>query len=176
MLRDPSDLDGRPHEDFDDARSPSFTARAHGARMREAQRSAEIARPAAEVFTFLADLENLPRWQSGVLRAELTTPAPLGVGSRAVVERRMFGQQLLADIVVTVYEPPHRIVLQTEASGISVEASVTVQELDERRCRVTFGMAMEAASFFMKALEPMVAEAAEADIEASLSRLGEVLA
>ena len=144
--------------------------------MRQAERSAEISRPAEEVFAFLSNLENLPRWQSGVLRAELTTPGPIGVGSKAVVERRMFGQQIVADLVVTAYEPPQRIVLATEASGVSVDASVVVQELDDRRCRVTFGMVLQTASFFMKAVEPMVAEAAETDIEASLSRLVEVLA
>jgi uncharacterized membrane protein len=144
--------------------------------MRQAERSAEISRPAQEVFAFLSNLENLPRWQSGVLRAELTTPGPIAVGSKAVVERRMFGQQIVADLVVTAYEPPHRIVLATEASGVSVDASVEVQELDDRRCRVTVGMVLETASFFMKAVEPMVAEAAESDIEASLSRLVEVLA
>ena len=144
--------------------------------MREAERSAEIARPAAEVFAFLSNLENLPRWQSGVLRADLTTPGPLAVGSKAVVERRMFGQQIVADLVVTAYEPPHRIVLATEASGVTVEASVVVAELDDQRCRVTFGMVLQTASFFMKAVEPMVAEAAEADIEASLLRLKDVLA
>jgi uncharacterized membrane protein len=143
--------------------------------VREAERSAEIPRPAAEVFAFLSDLENLPRWQSGVLRAELTTPGPIGVGSKAVVERRMFGQQIVADLVVTVYEPPHRIVLATEASGVTVEASVVVAELNGQRCRVTFGMVMQTASFFMKAVEPMLAEAAETDIEASLARLKEAL-
>jgi uncharacterized membrane protein len=144
--------------------------------MRQAERSAEISRPAEEVFAFLSNLENLPRWQSGVLRAELTTPGPIAVGSKAVVERRMFGQKIVADLVVTAYEPPHRIVLATEASGVSVDASVVVQDLDDRRCRVTFGMVLQTASFFMKAVEPMVAEAAESDIEASLSRLVEVLA
>jgi uncharacterized membrane protein len=144
--------------------------------VRKAERSAEIPRPAVEVFAFLSNLENLPRWQSCVLRAELTTPEPIGVGSKAVVERRMFGQQIVADLAVTSYEPPHRVVLETEASGVSVEASVEVEELDNGRSRVTFGMATQATSFFMKAVEPMVAEAAEADIEASLARLKEVLA
>jgi len=144
--------------------------------VKEAQRSAEIALPAAEVFGFLSNLENLPRWQSGVVRAEQTSPGPIDVGSTAVVERRMFGQQIVADLVVTSYEPPHRVVLETEASGVSVEASVEVEELDNRRSRITFGMATRATSFFMKAVEPMVAQAAEADIEASLTRLREVLA
>ena len=144
--------------------------------MKEAQRSAEIPLPADEVFAFLSNLENLPRWQSGVLRAELTSSGPLGVGSRAVVERRMFGQQIVADLVVTGYEPPRRIVLETEASGVSVQASVEIEPLEPKLSRVTFGMAMETSGFFMKAVEPMVAQAAEADIEASLTRLREVLA
>jgi len=144
--------------------------------VKEAERSAEISRPADEVFAFLSNLENLPRWQSGVIRAEQASAGPLGVGSKATVERRMFGQQIVADLVVTVYEPPRRIVLTTEASGVSVQASVEIEPLEEWRCRVRFGMAMETSGFFMKAVEPMVAQAAEADIEASLNRLREVLA
>ena len=144
--------------------------------MKQAERSAEIPLPADEVFAFLSNLENLPRWQSGVLRAELTSPGPIGVGSKAVVERRFFGQRIAADLEVTVYEPPRRIVLKTETSGVSVQASVEIEPVEPRRCRVTFGMAMETSGFFMQAVEPMVAQAAEADIEASLTRLREVLA
>ena len=144
--------------------------------MKEAERSAEIPRPAPEVFSFLADLENLPLWQSGVVRAEMTSAGPIGVGSTAVVERRMFGQQIVADLVVSAYDPPRRIVLETEASGLSVQASVEIEPLNADSCRVTFGMAMETTGFFMKAVEPMVAQAAETDIEASLARLREVLA
>jgi carbon monoxide dehydrogenase subunit G len=143
--------------------------------VKEAERSAEIARPADEVFAFLSNLANLPRWQSGVIRAEQTSPGPIGVGSTAVVERRVFGQQIVADLAVTAYEPPRRIVLETEASGVSVQASVEIEPLEPKRCRVTFGMAMETSGFFMKAVEPMVAQAAEVDIEASIARLREVL-
>jgi len=144
--------------------------------VKEAERSAEIPSAAADVFAFLSKLENLPRWQSGVVRAEQTSPGPIGVGSTAVVERRMFGQQIVADLVVTVHEPPRRIVLETETSGVSVQASVAIEPLEAARCRVTFGMTMETSGFFMKAVEPMVAQAAEADIEASLARLREVFA
>ena len=53
---------------------------------------------------------------------------------------------------------------------------MAIEPLEAGRCRVTFGMAIETSGFFMKAVEPMVAQAAEADIEASLARLREVLA
>ena len=132
--------------------------------MKEAERSAEIPLPADEVFAFLVR-------RLGRERAE-----DIGVGSKAIVERRFFGQQIVADLEVTVYEPPRRIVLETETSGVSVQASVEIEPLEPKGCRVTFGMAMETSGFFMQAVEPMVAQAAEADIEASLTRLREVLA
>lgn len=135
-----------------------------------------IARPADEVFAFLSNIGNLPRWQSGVVRAEQTSPGPIGVGSTARVERRLLGQQLDADLRVTAFEPPRHIVLETESSGVSLQASLTIDPTGERSCHVTFGMAMDVTGFFMKAVEPMIAQAAEGDIEESLQRLQQVLA
>ncbi|HKR55375.1 MAG TPA: SRPBCC family protein, partial [Gemmatimonadales bacterium] len=132
--------------------------------------------PASEVYAFLAEIANLPRWQSGVERAELTSSGPVGVGSTAVVERRVLGQQVRADLRVAALEPDRRIVLETDASGLHVEASVGLEPEGADRTRVTFGMAMEATSFFMRTVEPMVASAAENDIAESLDRLSSVFA
>lgn len=142
--------------------------------MRQAQRSADVGAPADQIYAFLTDLGNLPRWMSGVTRAELTSAGPLDVGSTAVVERRLLGQQIRADLRVVALEPDRRIVLATEASGIRVEAKVDIEPLDAQRSRVTFGMDMEATSFFMRTVEPMVAQAAEGDISESLDHLREV--
>jgi carbon monoxide dehydrogenase subunit G len=144
--------------------------------VREASRSAEVAAGAEEVFAFLSDIHNLPRWQSGVLHAELTSPGPVAVGSTAVVERKVLGQLVHADLHVSELEPPRRVVLATDTAGLHVEATVGIEPLSTGRCRVTFGMAMQASGFFMQAVEPMVAQAAEADIGDSLSRLQEIFA
>jgi uncharacterized membrane protein len=142
--------------------------------VRQAERTADIGAPADQIYAFLTDIGNLPRWMSGVTRAELTSPGPLRVGSTAVVERRLLGQHIRADLRVAALEPDRRIVLATEASGIRVEATVGIEPLDAQRSRVSFGMAMEATSFFMRTVEPMVAQAAEGDISESLDRLREV--
>jgi carbon monoxide dehydrogenase subunit G len=144
--------------------------------MRRAERSAEVSAATDEVYAFVSEIGNLPRWQSGVLRAEQTSPGPIQVGSTAAVERRVMGQRVQADLRVAELEPPRRIVLETDASGLHVEASVSLEPVDDHRCRVTFGMALEATSFFMQAVEPMVAQAAESDIADSLARLQEVFA
>lgn len=139
--------------------------------MKRAEHSAVVDGTAEEVFAFLADVGNLPRWQAGVTRAEQTSPGPMAVGSTARVDRRLLGQEVGADLRVTRLEPGRELVLTTDAAGLHVDASITLEPLDDARCRVTFGMAMEASSVFMKPVEAMVAQAAESDIAASLEAL-----
>ena len=144
--------------------------------MRTAERSAEVNASAHEVFTFITEIANLPRWQSGVERAEQTSTGPMSVGSTASVARRVLGQRVDAELRLAELVPDRRMVLETDASGLHLEARVDIAPLDETRCQVTFGMAMEATSIFMRAAEPMIAQAAEADIGESLARLQEVFA
>jgi carbon monoxide dehydrogenase subunit G len=144
--------------------------------VRRSEQSAEIPAPAEEVFAFLSDITNLPRWQSGVVRAEQTSPGGMAVGATASIERRVMGQRVQADLRVAELVPNGRIVLETDASGLHLEASVEIEPIDVGHCRVTFGMALQATSFFMQAVEPMAAQAAEGDIADSLARLQEVFA
>jgi hypothetical protein len=45
-----------------------------------------IARPAGEVFAFLADLRNIPRWNYAIARTVPTSPGPAGLfGAGSVV-------------------------------------------------------------------------------------------
>ncbi|MGH2751150.1 MAG: SRPBCC family protein [Actinomycetota bacterium] len=43
--------------------------------------STSIARDAAEVFEFVSDLRNDPRWHTDILEARLTEEGPVGEGS-----------------------------------------------------------------------------------------------
>ena len=142
--------------------------------MRRAERTATVDAPPSEVYAFLSDIRNLPRWQSGVERADLTSDGAVAIGSTALVERRVLGQEVRADLRVVALEPERRIVLETDAGGLHVEASVGLAPAGDGQTQVTFGMAMEATSFFMRPAEPMVAAAAENDIADSLQRLTSV--
>ncbi len=144
--------------------------------MKSAERSAVLDHPAEIVFAFLADIGNLARWQSGVVRAEQTSPGAVGVGTTAVVERRLLGQEVRADMRVTRFEPGRAIVLETDASGLHVQASIDLESIGDGQCRVTFGMTMDATNVFMRPLEAMVAQAAEGDIGASLEALRRAIA
>jgi len=54
----------------------------------------EISRPAPEVFAFVADQTNGPRWQSGLADVRRLTEGPLGVGTEHEFVRRFAGRRV----------------------------------------------------------------------------------
>ncbi len=138
--------------------------------MRTVSADAEIPAPPGAVFEFLADLANLPQWQSGIVSAELTTPPPIGPGSRAHVVRELLGQRLEVDITLVGYEPGRQLRLESAASGIGIQATLDLAPSDAGTA-LTFSMDIRAQSIFMAPAEGMIAGAAERDLADSLERI-----
>jgi uncharacterized protein YndB with AHSA1/START domain len=46
------------------------------------EHSTLIERPPSEVFGYISDVSNLPRWQAGTVKSEMITEPPLVTGSR----------------------------------------------------------------------------------------------
>jgi carbon monoxide dehydrogenase subunit G len=67
------------------------------------QRSIEIARPPADVFDFLTDLDNLARWQPTV--REVDWERPLEEGSTFGETRELLGRRARSRLEVTGLEP-----------------------------------------------------------------------
>ena len=64
--------------------------------MIEVEQSITINRPVKEVFAFVADQRNAPRWQSGLLEVRRTTEGTLGVGTKHRFVRKFVGRRLEA--------------------------------------------------------------------------------
>lgn len=77
-----------------------------------AESSTSIARPAAEVFEFVSDVRNDPRWHTDILEAHLTGEGPIGQGSIFVVKFKPFMGHSEGTLSVAKYEPPRRLELQ----------------------------------------------------------------
>lgn len=139
--------------------------------MRRIERKARITAPPSELFAYLADLDNLSEWQSGVLSTRRTSSGELGVGTTATVVRGMMGQQIEAPLTVTEHAPPHRLVISSEVSGIGAVASLDLAPAEDGKATdLTFAMEIRGsgATGFMV---PMIASAAAGDIDSSLERL-----
>jgi carbon monoxide dehydrogenase subunit G len=140
--------------------------------MKRVERRALIGAPPAEIFAFLSDLDNLPEWQTGVTSARRTSEGEMGVGSTAVVARELMGQRMEAPLTVTEFDPPRRLAIGSEVSGVKAHATLDLAPIDDGEATdLTFAMEIR-GSMLTSFMEPMIAGAASGDIDASLERLG----
>lgn len=143
--------------------------------MRRVERTAVISASPAEVYAFLTEPANLPRWQAGIVSAERTSPLPTVVGSTARVVVEVMGQRVVAEVKVLEANPDRRLVLATSLSGMAVTASL---DLEPRNggTEITLASEVRAESIFMVPLEKMVTDSAERDLDASLARMQAAMA
>jgi uncharacterized protein YndB with AHSA1/START domain len=138
--------------------------------MQRLERTATVDAPPDRVFAYLADLENLPKWQSGVVSAVASGDGPIEVGSEVRVVRELFGQRVEAPIRVTEVDRPHRIAVQSTVSGVRADATLDLKAAgtDGTEVRVTMEIHASGLTSFM---EPMIASAAAGDLATSMDRL-----
>ena len=138
--------------------------------MQRVERSARIGAPPATVFAYLADLGNLAEWQMGVVSAEQTSEGEIGVGATARVVRELIGQRIEAPLTVTQYDPPNRLGIGSEVSGVKATGALELSPAGSDATDLRFAMEIR-GSMLTSFMEPMIARAAEGDIEASLQRV-----
>lgn len=97
----------------------------------------EVDRPAEEVFAFLADAENNPRWQKGMRSCRWVTEPPTGVGSVYEQQASFLGRPILSTFEVVAYEPGSSITIQTIESTFPIRVTRAVEPLDRGRTRVS---------------------------------------
>lgn len=69
-----------------------------------------INRPQPEVFAYLADFENVPRWNHAIERTRKITEGPVRVGSR-YHQTRTLPRRAEETFEVVTFEPEHTIVV-----------------------------------------------------------------
>lgn len=69
--------------------------------------SVVIAAPPDRVFELVSTPERLPEWNVSVQRARRAVPGEtVGIGSRAIFNGRLIGQELESETEVVAFEPP----------------------------------------------------------------------
>jgi len=141
--------------------------------MKRVERTATINAPPDEVFAYLSDLEKLSEWQAGVVSARRTSPGEMGAGATALVTREIMGNRVEAPLTVTEYDPPRRMAIGSEVSGVKAHATLDFAPADAGRATdLTFAMEIR-GSGFTGFMEGMIASAAGGDIDSSLESLKE---
>ena len=84
-----------------------------------------IDRPAEEVFDFVADERNEPRYNPKMRRAELISDGPIGVGTRFEAETVSMGRAVEMVIEFTGFERPRRIEETVHMSSMDLQGGLT---------------------------------------------------
>jgi uncharacterized membrane protein len=96
----------------------------------------EIDAPIEEVWDRLVDIERQPDWMTDLKAVRVTTPGPIGVGTRADGAIRILGIPVTDPIEIVEFEPPHRFALR-HLGRFSGSGLITLDTLDGgRRTRV----------------------------------------
>jgi carbon monoxide dehydrogenase subunit G len=87
--------------------------------MTRLDRSIETRLAVDEAFAFVADFANAMRWDPGVASSEALDQGPVGLGSRYRLGVRLGSRVAPMEYRITAFEPPKRVVLAGEGSGIT---------------------------------------------------------
>jgi uncharacterized protein YndB with AHSA1/START domain len=114
-----------------------------------------IERPTEEVFDFVADERNEPRYNPRMRRAEMISEGPIGVGTRFRVETASMGRAVRMVIEFTGFERPRRIEETVRMSSMDLEGAMTFDPLPEGT-RMQWAWDLEPHGM-LKVMSPLVA-------------------
>ena len=73
----------------------------------------------AAAFAFIADFANAMHWDPGTVTSERIDDGPVELGARYRLGVRLGGRVAPMEYRIAAFEPPHRVVLVGEGSGVS---------------------------------------------------------
>jgi len=134
----------------------------------------DIDRPPGEVFDFVADQTNAPRWQQGLHEVRRITPDPVGVGTEHVFARRFAGMKIESRNRYTAYEPGRFVAFEIPSGKIAGKASYLVEPTGTNTSRL-----ISAVNFRVSGLAglatPVLARVFERDSRKNLAALKDLL-
>ncbi len=137
--------------------------------MPHAEHTVTIDRPIAQVFEYVADGSNNPRWRAGVLEINRTSPAnELGAEYRQVLAGPG-GRRIAGDYRISEWEPPRRLEFTVIAGPARPVGRFDLTEVAPDRTQVTFTLALQPRGV-MRLMTKMIAKQMRTEV-AQLDRM-----
>ncbi len=132
-----------------------------------------IRRPPEDVFDFVADERNEPKYNPRMVRAEQSSDGPIGVGTTFRVAVRSFGRTSEMDVEFTEYDRPSRLASVTRSSWADFHGALTFEPVAQGT-RMSWTWVVEPrglAGLLMRALVGLVGRRQERAIWGNLKQL-----
>ena len=137
------------------------------------EKSIQINRPQQEVFDFVTDLANDPKWQSSIESVERSSDGPIGAGSTWHYVTKMLGRKSEAEIQMTSFDPPNGASVKAIGGPVPFENTYKFEAQDGGTLLTVSGQA-ELGGFF-KIAEGLAGKQIEKQIEADGAALKKLL-
>jgi uncharacterized protein YndB with AHSA1/START domain len=131
-----------------------------------------IDRPAREVFAFLADLENVPRWNYAIESTSKTSDGPVRVGT-TYRQVRTLPSRSEESLEVTELEPDRRLAVRGDLGPFAGTLTYVLEETDGRT-RLVNTADLEARGV-MRLAAPLAAGRVREAVAANLGELKRLL-
>lgn len=132
-----------------------------------------IQRPAEEVFAFLADFENIPKWNYAIEETHKASAGPVGVGTRYRQTRSIPGRSV-EGFEVTTYEPARRLAIQGQIGPFQAQISYEL-EAAAGATRLVNNVELDPSRAALRLVAPLATSKIKAAVAQNLGQLKLVL-
>lgn len=132
-----------------------------------------IRRPAEEVFAFLADFQNVPRWNYAIKQTWKTSPGPARVGA-TYRQTRTVPRGGDEGFEITVFDPPGRLAVQGQIGPFHAKASYLLEPTGGGT-RLTNNVELEPASALLRLIGPLTGPRVKTAVARNLGTLKRLL-
>lgn len=132
--------------------------------------SIHIDRPADEVFAFVAEAENNPRWRSYVVETEWLDDGPMQVGRRGRQVSRVLGRPMAVIAEIVAWDPPRHVAWQAVQGFATIRTDATV-EPEGAGCRLTIWADGALNGRLLRFLGPLAVAVAKRQAASDMVRL-----
>jgi uncharacterized membrane protein len=128
-----------------------------------------IDRPQQEVFDFMSNPANAPKWQSNFVSSEWTSEGPTGVGSTQRSVSRFLGREIESTGEITIWDPPNQTGFKVLEGPVQFEATTRYESKGDGT-QITMSGTGETGGFF-KLAEGLVGKQLKKQLETNSSAL-----
>ncbi len=141
--------------------------------MAKVKTSVLIDRPVGEVFSYVADPDQVAQWAGPVVESTKTSEGPVGVGTTSTRVTQFLGRTIEATHEITEFDPDSVYADRTTSGPVPIHSRILFEAADGGT-KVTIEGELQAAGFF-KIAEPVMLRVARRQVETDAQNLKEIL-